>query len=149
MVVVDDGELYSISQVSRAFGLSVPTLRFYEEQGLVECTRRVGRVRHYDRAALHALAYALLWHRDGGLSLDDTRALMATERNEARRALIERQLTRVEERMEWLRDVRATLEHLWECGSDDPRSCPVTGAALRAAVDEAFADDAGGRSDAR
>ncbi|MFH9754892.1 MerR family transcriptional regulator [Streptomyces griseus] len=53
-------DLYSISEVAEAFGLTVATLRFYEERGLVRHSERRGRVRYYRRADLAQLAYAQL-----------------------------------------------------------------------------------------
>lgn len=127
-------ELYSITEVARSFNLSIPTLRYYEEQGLIAPSARIGRVRHFDRAALCTLAYALLWHQGGGLSLDTTRELMQPSRSTERNQLITRQLDRIEEKIRLLEGAKATLQHLLQCPSDDPGTCPHTGEQLRKTV---------------
>ncbi len=58
-------DLFSITDVAHAFGLSVPALRYYEERGLIEASERRGRVRYYSRDDLGRLAYIQLWHEDG------------------------------------------------------------------------------------
>ncbi|MGO2660766.1 MerR family transcriptional regulator [Mycetocola reblochoni] len=130
--------LHSITEVAEAFGLSVATLRFYEERGLISATTRIGRVRHYDRDALRTLAYALLWHRDAGLGVTDTRRVMRMDHSSERHALIAEQLTGIERRIAGLQDAARTLEHLRECPADDPTDCPHTGARLRTIVDAAL-----------
>ncbi|MFJ1781434.1 helix-turn-helix domain-containing protein [Streptomyces anulatus] len=73
-------DLYSISEVAEAFGLTVATLRFYEERGLVQHSERRARVRHYRLADLARLAYAQLWHEDGLLTLAETSAIVDSDR---------------------------------------------------------------------
>lgn len=131
-------QLYSISEVARAFGVSVPTLRYYEECGLVRPAARRGRVRQYDRAALERLAYAQLWHRDGLLPLADTAAVMTTTHAPERRALITAQHDAMQERIDRLTRAAAVLQHMLQCPADHPLNCPVTGAYIRARVDAAL-----------
>ncbi|MGI5330626.1 MerR family transcriptional regulator [Actinomadura nitritigenes] len=138
--------LYSITEVAAGFGLSVPTLRYYEEIGIVRPTARKGRVRQYDRTALERLAYAQLWHEDGMMTLADTLTTMHTRDAEDRhtRIIAQREVTR--KRLHALQRAIAVLDHLLDCPQDDPIDCPVTGAYIRARVDAAltgstFTDD--------
>jgi len=131
--------LYSISEVAELFGLSVPTLRYYEEIGVVRSTARRGRVRQYDRAALERLAYAQLWHEDAMMTLPDTVAAMRTRDVQDRHARIIAQRETAVERLRALQRAIAVLDHLLDCPQDDPMGCPVTGAYLRARVDAALA----------
>ncbi|GAA2277432.1 helix-turn-helix domain-containing protein [Kitasatospora cystarginea] len=133
--------LYSISEVSRAFEVSIPTLRYYEECGLIEPTARRGRVRQYDRAALARLAYARLWHHDGMLTLADPAAVMTSEHAQDRHALIGAQHAAVQERIHRLTSAAAVLRHMLDCPADDPLSCPVTGAYIHARVDATLAGE--------
>ncbi|WP_335972615.1 MerR family transcriptional regulator [Streptomyces sp. CA2R106] len=130
--------LYSISEVARAFGVSVPTLRYYEECGLIRPAARRGRVRHYDRAALERLAYAQQWHDDGMMSLADTAAVMSSAHAPERHALIAAEYGAMQERIERLTRAAALLRHMMDCPSDHPLSCPVTGVEIRARVDAAL-----------
>ncbi|WP_143220997.1 MerR family transcriptional regulator [Actinomadura sp. CNU-125] len=127
--------LYSISEVAELFGLSVPTLRYYEEIGIVRSTARRGRVRQYDRAALERLAYAQLWHEDGMMTLAETLATMNARDVRDRHARITVQRDATLERLRALQRAVAVLDHLLDCPQNDPLDCPVTGAYIRARVD--------------
>lgn len=126
--------------MARGFGLTVATLRYYEEQGLVAPVARIGRVRYYDRAALHVLAYALLWHRDATLSLSDTREIMHTHASGERHERITQQICTLDKKIRGLQDARAALEHLLDCPADNPMTCPYTGEQLRRTVDRVIAE---------
>ncbi|WP_439944571.1 MerR family transcriptional regulator [Streptomyces sp. BBFR115] len=133
--------LYSISEVGRAFGVSVPTLRYYEECGLIRPTARRGRVRQYDRTALERLAYAQLWHDDGMMTLADTAAVLTSEDAAERHGLIEAEHAAMRERIDRLTRAADVLRHMLDCPSDHPLSCPVTGAHVRARVDAALSGE--------
>ncbi|GAA3124545.1 helix-turn-helix domain-containing protein [Streptomyces goshikiensis] len=130
--------LYSISEVARAFGVTVATLRYYEECGLFQPVARRGRVRQYDRAALERLAYAQLWHHDGLMPLADTAAVMTTAHAPERHALITAQHDAMQERIDRLTRAAAVLRHMLRCPADHPLNCPVTGAYISARVDAAL-----------
>ncbi|MFB9836353.1 MerR family transcriptional regulator [Actinoallomurus acaciae] len=106
--------LYSISEVAEAFGISVPTLRFYEERGLIRPTARRGRVRRYDRAALERLAYARPWRHDGMM----TAAVVRSENVRDRHALITARHAAMLERVRELTRAAAVLRHLLRCPAD-------------------------------
>lgn len=140
------GDLFSISDVARAFGLSVPALRYYEERGLVTASERRGRVRYYSRSDLARLAYVQLWHDDGMLSLADTRAIVDSGTVGDRKRLIEEQRDRMTDRIRHLSRAVAVLEHMLGCRTDTALECPMTGGYIGARVDAAlsgedFADD--------
>ncbi|WP_305093113.1 MerR family transcriptional regulator [Prescottella sp. R16] len=139
-------DLFSISDVAHAFGLSVPALRYYEERGLIEASERRGRVRYFSRDDLCRLAYVQLWHEDGMLSLADTQAIVESDTVTDRSRLIEDQAARMRERIGNLSRAVAVLEHMLGCRTDRARDCPMTGTYIRARVDAAlsgedFADD--------
>ncbi|GAA2466225.1 helix-turn-helix domain-containing protein [Actinocorallia cavernae] len=134
-------QLYSITEAARAFGVSVPTLRYYEECGLIRPTARRGRVRQYDRAALERLAYAQLWHDDGMMPLADTAAVMTSRAAPERHALITARHDAMRERIDRLSRAAAVLRHMLQCPADHPLDCPVTGAYIRSRVDAALAGE--------
>ncbi|MFE3885071.1 MerR family transcriptional regulator [Streptomyces lydicus] len=133
--------LFSISEVAKAFDLSVPALRYYEERGLIRPVSRRGRVRYYDHTGLERLAIAQLWHNDGLMPLADTAAVMESKHVEDRHALIAAQREGMLARVRRLTRAAAVLEHLLECPDDRPLDCPVTGAYIRARVDAALAGE--------
>ncbi|MEU3053536.1 MerR family transcriptional regulator [Streptomyces griseus] len=131
-------DLYSISEVAEAFGLTVATLRFYEERGLVRHSERRGRVRYYRRADLARLAYAQLWHEDGLLTLAETSAIVDSDRLGDRLALIAGQRDALRERIGRLERAVGVLTHMLDCRTDRALECPMTGAYIRGRVDAAL-----------
>ncbi|MEV7910825.1 MerR family transcriptional regulator [Streptomyces griseus] len=131
-------DLYSISEVAEAFGLTVATLRFYEERGLVRHSERRGRVRYYRRADLARLAYAQLWHEDGLLTLAETSAIVDSDRLGDRLALIAGQRDALRERIGRLERAVGVLTHMLDCRTDRALECPMTGTYIRGRVDAAL-----------
>jgi DNA-binding transcriptional MerR regulator len=71
--------MFSIGQISARTGVKVPTIRFYEDQGLLDRPDRTsGNQRRYDTAALNRLQF-IRHARDLGLPLKDVRALISLE----------------------------------------------------------------------
>ncbi len=71
--------MLSIGEMSRLSGVKVPTIRFYEEKGLLpRPSRTSGNQRRYDRAALDRLTF-IRHARDLGLPLNDIAALLSLE----------------------------------------------------------------------
>ncbi|MEU6117321.1 MerR family transcriptional regulator [Streptomyces sp. NPDC047117] len=134
-------ELWSISEVARAFGLSVSALRYYEECGLVRSTERRGRVRFYDRAALEQLAYVQLWRDDGLMSVADTAAVVGSDSVADRRTLISAQREVMLARIRSLTRAAAVLEHMLGCRTDRALECPMTGAYINSRVDAALSGE--------
>ncbi|MEV5260087.1 MerR family transcriptional regulator [Streptomyces anulatus] len=131
-------DLYSISEVAEAFGLTVATLRFYEERGLVQHSERRARVRHYRRADLARLAYAQLWHEDGLLTLAETSAIVDSDRLGDRLALIATQREALRARIGKMERAVGVLTHMLDCRTDRALECPMTGAYVRGRVDAAL-----------
>jgi DNA-binding transcriptional MerR regulator len=85
--------VFTSGDLARATGETVRTVRFYEEQGLLQPVAvSDGRHRRYDRAALEQLQL-ILDFRELGLSIPDIRALLAM-REGCRNAVEFRQLLR-------------------------------------------------------
>lgn len=67
----------TIGETARRSGLSVPTLRYYEERGLIRSTRSAGNQRRYPRHVLRRLAFIVAAQRVG-LSLQEVAELLGT-----------------------------------------------------------------------
>ncbi len=130
---------HSITQVSKAFDISIATLRYYEDLGLIAPTSRRGRVRYYDEDSLVALAYVQLWHEDALLTLGQTAAIAATVNRRERVALLRRHSEQLRAQAARMEAAAQLLDHLQHCRSATPIACPVTGAALRERVRSALA----------
>jgi len=71
--------MLSIGQMSRRTGVKVPTIRFYEQKGLLpEPERTAGNQRRYASAAVNRLSF-IRHARDLGLPLPDVAALISLE----------------------------------------------------------------------
>lgn len=66
----------SIGEVADRAGVSVPTLRFYEQRGLITSTRTSGNQRRYPRTVLRRLALIAAAQRVG-LTLEQIRNTLA------------------------------------------------------------------------
>jgi len=71
--------MYSIGAMSKVTGVKVPTIRYYEDIGLLpEPGRNAGNQRRYDQAGMDALGF-IKHARDLGFTLEDIRALMGLD----------------------------------------------------------------------
>ncbi|RJQ82864.1 MerR family transcriptional regulator [Pseudonocardiaceae bacterium YIM PH 21723] len=133
---------YTISEVSRRFGIAVSALRYYDEIGLLRPTGRARAVRTYGRDELERLALIQVLHRDGLMTLNDTATALSARidngRSVARQAL-HRSLDRVRDQMRRLREAEALLEHMLSCPAEEPiEGCPILAAQLEIAVEGAL-----------
>ncbi len=67
----------SIGETARRSGLTVATLRYYEQRGLISATRTAGNQRRYPRHVLRRLAFITAAQRVG-LSLEETATSLNT-----------------------------------------------------------------------
>jgi DNA-binding transcriptional MerR regulator len=75
--ITQDNMLYSIQEVSKRSGLSVPTLRYYEEVGLIPVVARDKSSGHrrYDAETLHHIE-SLSNLRTVGMSIEEMRSYL-------------------------------------------------------------------------
>ncbi|HFC04248.1 MAG TPA: MerR family transcriptional regulator [Rhizobiales bacterium] len=68
--------MLSIGQLSKQTGVKVPTIRYYEQQGLIEQPHRsAGNQRRYEPATLNRLRF-IKHARDLGINIDSIRQLI-------------------------------------------------------------------------
>ncbi|MGK5557230.1 MerR family transcriptional regulator [Actinomadura kijaniata] len=144
-------ERYSISQVARCFGVSVSTLRYYDDLGLLPAAERRGNVRYYGHVELRRLALIRQLHHRGLVSLADTAVLVGEEPaadQPSGREVLTSSIETIKSRIADLRNAQQLLEHLLTCPRADPvRECPYLRAELVQAVDHALGrEGAGGAS---
>lgn len=123
-------DLLPIGELAERAGVSVPTLRFYEEQGLITSTRNAGNQRRFQRHMLRRVAMVRAGQRFG-LSLAEISAALSwlpmdrppTKRDWARvsRAWHER----LTERIEALTAVRDKVTSCIGCGCLSLAACPL------------------------
>ena len=100
---------YTITELTREFGISTRTLRYYEDEGLIQPERR-GRTRLYRSADRH-LIQEILRGRRVGLSIAEIREIIQVYKDPPGEAAQLRLLMRkVEEKREELRQKRKDID---------------------------------------
>ncbi len=124
-------ERLTIGRLAARSGCKVPTIRYYEQIGLMAPPERSeGNQRLYDHAALQRLAF-IRHARDLGFTLDDIRDLLRLSEHPelpcaAADSIARRHLDTVRERIESLRRLESELEKIaTACQADTVRDCRV------------------------
>lgn len=105
---------YSIGDLSAQSGVKVPTIRYYEQIGLIEPpARTVGNQRRYGTAELDRLRF-IAHARDMGFPMDSLKSMLAlAARREAPcarvDAIVEQHLAEVDQRIAQLTRLRGEL----------------------------------------
>ncbi|QAX31527.1 MerR family transcriptional regulator [Leisingera sp. NJS204] len=123
--------MFSIGQLSKATGVKVPTIRYYEEIGLLpQPGRNAGNQRRYGRDGMNALGF-IKHARDLGFPLEDIKSLMGLDGNlgddcaEADR-IARSQLANVQDRIRKLEQLAAELERISHlCDGGNGGCCKV------------------------
>lgn len=118
--------MYSIGQMSRQTGVKVPTIRYYEETGLMAAAERsAGNQRRYDDASLRRLTF-IRHARDLGFSIESIRGLIDLEEHpdwscSSARAIAQSQLETVRAKLTKLHALEGELQRMvTECHGDGP-----------------------------
>jgi DNA-binding transcriptional MerR regulator len=123
--------MLTIGKLGAATGVKVPTIRYYEQIGLlVEAERSAGNQRLYSREALDRLAF-IRHARDLGFSLEAIRDLLSLSDNPdqscaAADAIAKAQLAEVESRLARLGALKAELQRMVvQCAGGRIANCRV------------------------
>jgi len=123
--------MLTIGKLGEATGVKVPTIRYYEQTGLLpEPQRSAGNQRLYGQSALHRLAF-IRHARELGFPLDAIRDLLSfsdkLDQSCAAAALIaKKQLTAVKARIARLTALKAELERMiTQCAQGTIADCRV------------------------
>lgn len=120
--------MLSIGALSAQTGVKVPTIRYYEQIGLLAPARRsAGNQRRYDGDAARRLSF-IRHARALGFSLEDITALLALSdqpENSCHDAhvIVENQLRAVQARMKKLKKLEKELKRIGEAGAHDSEKC--------------------------
>ena len=122
--------MYSIGQLSKRTGVKVPTIRYYEQMGLLEAAERSdGNQRRYSKAGLDRLAF-IRHSRELGFSIDDIRELLELSAHPEKpcgnaHAIAVRHLEEVQDRIARLRRLEMELQRISACDGGTVADCKV------------------------
>lgn len=130
----------TVGEVAQRAGITVPTLRYYEQLGLVASRRTTGNQRRYDRSVLRRLAVVCAGRRVG-LPLTEIGAALATlpdgraPTQEDWTALSTRWRATVQDRITELERLRDDLDGCIGCGCLSLARCALYNPGDEAAVE--------------
>ncbi|MBN7774773.1 helix-turn-helix domain-containing protein [Nitratireductor aquimarinus] len=134
--------MWSIGELSKRVGVKVPTIRYYEETGLIEPPERSsGNQRRYGKQAMERLAF-IRHARDLGLGIDAIRSLIELSGHpekpcETADSIAREHLTEVRERIARLQRLEHELQRIVDsCDSGSVCDCYV----LRALSDHSLCE---------
>ena len=122
--------MQSIGEAAKLSGVNIETIRYYEREGIVPAADRSANGRRlYDVAAIARLRF-IRRCRDLGFPISDVRALLDLSDNASRqcddvRAISERHLLDVRERLNDLRELEAALSELVQNCVGAQSECPT------------------------
>lgn len=123
-----------IGEVSRRAGVTVATLRFYEEKRLISSTSRRGLRRQYDSRVLERLALIALG-QTAGFTLDEIRRMFAPDgRARIDRRMLAAKAEELDLKIARMRAVRDGLRHAAACPAPSHSECPTFQKLLRRAA---------------
>ena len=121
-------QLMTIGEVARTAGVATPTLRYYEQEGLLSPTDRSRTgYRLYNDGAVQRLEF-IRAAQAVGFTLDDIRALLQLNGDSPCKqvqSLIERRLAEVDEKLADLTRVRSTLADALQRCRRSKKGCAV------------------------
>lgn len=123
--------MISIGKLSRETGVKIPTIRYYEQIGLLpEPERNGGGQRIYARATLDRLSF-IRHARELGFSLDDIRELIFLSENPSQNchtadSIATRQLSALQNRIKRLQALETELQRmLGQCSGNTVDTCRI------------------------
>lgn len=115
---------YDIGEVARRASLSAATLRFYEEQGLIQPSGRRGLRRAYAASVFERLALIQLG-RAAGFSLREIATMLHASRPiRIDKALLAARAQALDDQIRQLTLTRDGLRHAVQCKAPDLMQCP-------------------------
>jgi MerR family copper efflux transcriptional regulator len=123
--------MLSISQAAKATGLSVKSIRHYEQIGLIKSPPRSDNEYRYYPDALIKQLHFIKSTKDAGFNLKESRALLALSEDNQRSSADVKQiaLQKIEELEQRIKQQQKLLESLKlltkQCHGDKHASCPI------------------------
>lgn len=122
--------MYSIGDLSKRTGVKVPTIRYYEQMGLIEAIERTqGNQRRYSQAGLQRLSF-IRHSRELGFSINDIRDLLELSDHPEHpcgdaHGIAVRRLQDTRAKIKKLKQLEKELKRLSACDAGSVQNCAV------------------------
>lgn len=122
--------MFSIGQLSQRTGVKIPTIRYYEQMGLIDVPERSeGNQRRYTADGLSRLSF-IRHSRDLGFSIEDIKGLLELSQHPERpchdvHGIAVQHLKNVQDKIAKLRRLERELKRVSKCDADNVAECAV------------------------
>ena len=122
--------MFSIGELSKRTGVKIPTIRYYEQMGLIDVPERSeGNQRRYTADGLSRLSF-IRHSRDLGFSIEDIKGLLELSEHPEKpchdaHGIAVQHLKSVQNRIAKLRRLERELKRVSKCDADSVAECAV------------------------
>lgn len=122
--------MFSIGQLSKRTGVKIPTIRYYEQKGLIDAPDRSdGNQRRYTEDGLKRLSF-IRHSRELGFSIEDINGLLELNQHPDKpchdaHSIAVKNLNNVRSRIAKLRRLERELKRISACRADSIANCAV------------------------
>ena len=122
--------MFSIGELSKRTGVKIPTIRYYEQMGLIdEPERSEGNQRRYTKEGLDRLSF-IRHSRDLGFSIEDIKGLLKLSQHPEKpchdaHSIAVQHLNDVQDRITKLRRLERELKRISKCDAGNIADCAV------------------------
>lgn len=122
--------MFSIGDLSKRTGVKVPTIRYYEQMGLIDAPERSeGNQRRYTKEGLSRLSF-IRHSRDLGFSIEDIKELLELSQHPEKpchdaHGIAVQHLKNVQSRIAKLRRLERELKRVSNCDAESMAECAV------------------------
>ena len=123
--------MFSIGQLSKQTGVKIPTIRYYEQMGLIHAPERSeGNQRRYTKEGLSRLSF-IRHSRDLGFSIEDIKSLLDLSQHPEKpcddaHSIAVQHLKDVQDRIAKLRRLERELKRISKCDAGNVADCAVS-----------------------
>lgn len=122
--------MYSIGELSKRTGVKIPTIRYYEQMGLIDAPERSeGNQRRYSNEGLRRLSF-IRHSRDLGFAIDDIKQLLELSKHPEKpcgdaHGIAVQHLKDVQDKLAKLRRLERELKRIAKCDAGSVARCSV------------------------
>ena len=122
--------MFSIGQLSKQTGVKIPTIRYYEQMGLIDAAERSeGNQRRYTKDGLNRLSF-IRHSRELGFSVEDIRGLLELSQHPEKSCddahnIAAQHLKDVQDKITKLRRLERELKRISRCEARNVADCAI------------------------